>query len=75
KCFRREVLAAIDLDTVRSNGYAFQIELTYRAHGRGYRIAEVPIVFQERRVGASKMSKGIVLEAMVKVWEFRFGRG
>jgi dolichol-phosphate mannosyltransferase len=74
KCFRRQVLESIDLETVRSNGYAFQIELTYRAHRRGFRIAELPIVFYERRVGASKMSKDIVIEAMLMVWRFRFGR-
>ena len=73
KCFRRVVLEAMDLQTVRSNGYAFQIELTYRAHRRGFRIAEVPIVFYERRVGYSKMSRDIVLEAMLRVWQFRFG--
>jgi dolichol-phosphate mannosyltransferase len=74
KCFRRQVLESIDLETVRSNGYAFQIELTYRAHRRGFRIVELPIVFYERRVGASKMSKDIVIEAMLMVWRFRFGR-
>lgn len=75
KCFRREVLEAIDLGSVRSNGYAFQIELTYRAHQRGFRIAELPIVFYERRVGSSKMSRAIVLEGMLRVWQFRFGKG
>jgi dolichol-phosphate mannosyltransferase len=74
KCFRRHVLEAIDLEAVRSNGYAFQIELTYRAHQQGFRIAEIPIVFYERRLGASKMSKDIVIEAMLMVWRFRFGR-
>jgi dolichol-phosphate mannosyltransferase len=75
KCFRRAVLEAIDLGSVRSNGYAFQIELTYRAHQRGFRIAELPIVFYERRVGSSKMSRAIVLEGMLRVWQFRFGKG
>ena len=75
KCFRRTVLEAIDLGSVRSNGYAFQIELTYRAHQRGFRIAELPIVFYERRVGSSKMSRAIVLEGMLRVWQFRFGKG
>ena len=74
KCFRRQVLEAINLETVKSNGYAFQIELTYRAHERGFRIVELPITFYERRVGASKMSKDIVLEAMLMVWRLRFGR-
>ncbi|HEX6511077.1 MAG TPA: polyprenol monophosphomannose synthase [Chloroflexota bacterium] len=74
KCFRRAVLEAISLDSVRSNGYAFQIELTYRAHRQGFRIAELPIVFYERRVGSSKMSRAIVLEGMLRVWQFRFGQ-
>jgi len=72
KCFRREVLEQIGLDGVRSNGYAFQIELTYRAHQRGFRIVELPILFHERRVGSSKMSRAIVLEGMLRVWQFRF---
>jgi dolichol-phosphate mannosyltransferase len=71
KCFRREVLEAIDLPSVACTGYAFQIELTYRAHRRGFRVAEVPIVFEDRRVGKSKMSRRIVLEAIRKVWSIR----
>jgi dolichol-phosphate mannosyltransferase len=71
KCFRREVLEAIDLGSVACTGYAFQIELTYRAVRRGFRVAEVPIVFADRRVGQSKMSKRIVLEALRKVWSIR----
>jgi dolichol-phosphate mannosyltransferase len=71
KCFRREVLEAIDLASVECSGYAFQIELTYRALRRGFRVAEVPIVFTDRRVGHSKMSRRIVLEAMRKVWSMR----
>jgi dolichol-phosphate mannosyltransferase len=67
KCFRREVLEAIALDRVRSRGYAFQIELTYRAIRRGYRVQEVPIRFVDRVVGGSKMSRAIVLEAIWKV--------
>jgi dolichol-phosphate mannosyltransferase len=67
KCFRREVLEAIDLEAVRSRGYAFQVELTYRAIQRGFKVAEVPIVFRDRRVGASKMSRSIVLEAIWRV--------
>jgi dolichol-phosphate mannosyltransferase len=74
KCFRREVLEAIDLDSVRSQGYAFQVELTYRAIQMGFRVEEVPIVFTERRVGASKMSKRIVLEAALMVPQLRMGR-
>jgi len=71
KCFRAEVLRAIDLDSVHSTGYAFQIELTYRAIRRGFRVVEVPIVFEDRRVGQSKMSRAIVLEALLMVWKIR----
>ncbi len=71
KCFRRQVLEAIDLSTVECSGYAFQIELTYRALRKGFRVVEVPIVFEERRVGQSKMSRRIVLEAIAKVWSIR----
>ncbi len=67
KCFRRVVLETIDLDSVRSRGYAFQIELTYRALRRGFRVREVPIRFVDREVGGSKMSRTIVLEAIWKV--------
>jgi dolichol-phosphate mannosyltransferase len=78
KCFRREVLEAIDLDKVNSNGYSFQIEMNYKAWKKGFRLTEVPIVFTERTEGRSKMSKAIVREAMWKVWELRlrslFGR-
>ena len=74
KCFRRHVLETIDLDGVTSKGYAFQIELTYRAHLAGFRIAEVPIVFPDRKVGQSKMSGRIVREAMLKVIKLRFDR-
>jgi dolichol-phosphate mannosyltransferase len=74
KCFRREVLEAIDLDSVRSQGYAFQVELTYRALQMGFRVEEIPIVFTERRVGASKMTKRIVLEAAWMVPQLRMGR-
>jgi dolichol-phosphate mannosyltransferase len=67
KCFRREVLEAIDLDAVSSRGYAFQIEMTYRALRAGFRVVEVPITFVDREHGGSKMSRGIVLEAIWKV--------
>ncbi|HUQ22507.1 MAG TPA: polyprenol monophosphomannose synthase [Gaiellaceae bacterium] len=67
KCFRRRVLETIDLDAVHSRGYAFQIELTYRALRRGFRVREVPIRFVDRKVGGSKMSRSIVLEAIWKV--------
>jgi dolichol-phosphate mannosyltransferase len=74
KCFRREVLEALELSSVECSGYAFQIELTFRALRRGFRVVEVPIVFADRRVGRSKMSRRIVLEAMRKVWSMRFSR-
>ncbi|MBI5508826.1 MAG: polyprenol monophosphomannose synthase [Deltaproteobacteria bacterium] len=67
KCFRREVLAAFDLDAVKTTGYAFQIELTYRAVRRGFRVVETPITFVERTDGVSKMSRRIVVEALLKV--------
>jgi dolichol-phosphate mannosyltransferase len=71
KCFRREVLEAIDLASVECSGYAFQIELTYRALRKGFRVVETPIIFEDRRVGQSKMSRRIVLEAISKVWSIR----
>jgi dolichol-phosphate mannosyltransferase len=67
KCYRRRVLEGIDLDAVRSRGYAFQIETTYRALRAGFRVVEVPITFVDREVGGSKMSRSIVLEAIWKV--------
>ncbi|PID38526.1 MAG: dolichyl-phosphate beta-D-mannosyltransferase [Proteobacteria bacterium] len=73
KCFRRQVLEAIDLDSIRSEGYSFQIEMTYRALQRGFKVVEVPIIFADRRVGQSKMSKAIVAEAMWMVWRIRLG--
>jgi dolichol-phosphate mannosyltransferase len=72
KCFRREALAAIDLDRVRSNGYAFQIEMSFRMWRKGLRIAEIPIVFVDRTLGNSKMSKRIVREAVWMVWRLRW---
>jgi dolichol-phosphate mannosyltransferase len=72
KCFRRHVLEAIPLDQVRSNGYAFQIEMSFRAWKRGFRIAEIPIVFHDRTEGESKMSKRIVREAIWMVWRLRW---
>jgi len=71
KCFHRKVLESIDLSTVECSGYAFQIELTFRALRRGFRVVEIPIVFVDRQVGQSKMSKRIVLEALRKVWSIR----
>ncbi len=67
KCFRREVLEALDLDAIRSRGYAFQVEMTYRAIELGFDVVEVPIVFRDRQAGASKMSRSIVLEAIWRV--------
>ena len=67
KCIRREVLEAIDLDAIHSRGYAFQIELTYRALRKGFRVVEVPIRFTDRVEGRSKMSRAIVAEAIWKV--------
>jgi dolichol-phosphate mannosyltransferase len=72
KCFRRSVLEAIDLNRVRSNGYAFQIEMSFRAWKRNFRIAEIPIVFVDRTEGTSKMSKSIVREAVWMVWRLRW---
>ena len=72
KCFRRRVLESIDLGDVKSNGYAFQIEMTYRAWKKGFRIVEIPIVFVDRTEGSSKMSKKIVREAVWMVWRLRW---
>jgi dolichol-phosphate mannosyltransferase len=74
KCFRREVLEAIGLERLHGAGYVFQIETTYRALQRGFRVVEVPITFSERRTGHSKMSRAIVLEAMWRVPLLRLGR-
>jgi dolichol-phosphate mannosyltransferase len=71
KCFRRAVLEAIPLEKVRSNGYAFQIEMSFRAWRRGFRLVEVPIIFTDRVEGHSKMSKKIVREAVWMVWWLR----
>jgi dolichol-phosphate mannosyltransferase len=73
KCYRRAVLETIDLDAITSRGYAFQIETTYRTLRAGFRVVEVPIVFADREVGGSKMSKAIVLEAIWKVPLLRLG--
>jgi dolichol-phosphate mannosyltransferase len=71
-CWRRRALEAIDLATVSSNGYSFQIEMKYRALAAGMRLVEIPIVFVDRRVGQSKMSRAIFAEALLKVWALRF---
>jgi dolichol-phosphate mannosyltransferase len=73
-CWRRAALEAIELSTITSNGYSFQIEMKYRAVKKGLRLVETPIVFVDRRVGQSKMSRAIVAEALLKVWAIRFRR-
>ncbi|MEI8133752.1 MAG: polyprenol monophosphomannose synthase [bacterium] len=72
KCFRREVLEAINLDDIHSNGYAFQIEMNFRAWRKKFRIKEIPIVFVDRHAGTSKMNKAIVREAVGLVWKLKF---
>ena len=73
KCCRREVLEAIDLDSIRSRGYAFQVEMTYRTIQHGFKVVEVPIVFRDRRAGSSKMGRAIVAEAIWRVPLLRHG--
>jgi dolichol-phosphate mannosyltransferase len=73
KCFRREVLERIDLDSIEVRGYAFQVEMTYRAIQLGFSVAEVPIVFRDRRAGESKMDGAIVTEAILRLPRLRFG--
>ncbi len=72
KCYRRTVLENIDLNSIRSNGYSFQIETNFKAWKKGFRVCEVPIVFVDRREGVSKMSKHIVYEAAWMVWKLKF---
>jgi dolichol-phosphate mannosyltransferase len=74
RCYRREVLEGIDLDTIQSQGYAFQVELAYRVMQHGFKIVEIPIIFLDRRVGKSKMSRKIVMEAFAYVLRTRFGK-
>ncbi len=71
KCFRREVLQSINLEKIRSNGYAFQIEMNFKAWKKGFRLKEIPIIFVDRVEGTSKMSKKIVREAITMVWKLR----
>ena len=71
KCFHRRVLKALPLDRVNSDGYAFQVEMHYRTWRAGFTVEEVPVIFTERTEGQSKMSRGIVYEAALKVWELR----
>jgi dolichol-phosphate mannosyltransferase len=73
KCFRRNVLESLDLESIRSDGYSFQIEMNYRCHERGFRIGEIPIIFVDRHAGSSKMSKQIVREAVLMVWKLKLG--
>ena len=72
KCFRRSAIEAIDLGTVGSDGYSFQIEMNYRCMEKGLKIVEVPIIFIDRHAGSSKMSKKIVYEAVFMVWRLKF---
>ena len=74
KCFKREVLEQIDLDHVRSDGYAFQIEMNFRCWQKGFRICEIPIIFVDRHSGTSKMSRRIIYEAIWIVWWLRLKR-
>jgi dolichol-phosphate mannosyltransferase len=75
KCFRRAALQSVDLDAIRSNGYSFQIEMTHKLWRQGLRIAEVPIIFTDRFLGSSKMSRKIVFEALWMVWRLWFQNG
>jgi dolichol-phosphate mannosyltransferase len=75
KCFRREVLERLDLESIHTEGYGFQIELTYRALRAGFRVKEIPIVFRERQAGLSKMTARIAAEAVWKVPALRLRRG
>jgi dolichol-phosphate mannosyltransferase len=72
RCYRRNVLQALDLETITTTGYAFQIELIYRVVCRGFRVREVPFTFVDRRAGKSKMSAAIIVEAVWKIWRIRF---
>jgi dolichol-phosphate mannosyltransferase len=72
KCFRRSTLESIGLDSIRSDGYSFQIEMNYRCKEKGFCIVEVPIIFIDRHSGSSKMSRKIVLEAVFMVWKLKF---
>jgi dolichol-phosphate mannosyltransferase len=72
KCFRRQALLALDLERIRSEGYAFQIEMAYACQRKGLRLCEIPIYFEDRSMGRSKMSSWIILEAMWRVWQMRW---
>lgn len=73
KCFNRHVLEAIDIGSIKSDGYSFQIEMNYRCNEKGFSIGEIPIIFVDRHAGSSKMSKQIVREAVFMVWKLKFG--
>jgi hypothetical protein len=75
RCWRREALAKIPLDTITSDGYSFLVEVTFQAARAGITIAEVPIVFVERRLGASKLSSGVLVESMITPWRLAFTHG
>ncbi len=72
KGFNRQVLEDLDLGTIRSSGFSFQIEVTFQCHRQGFAIVEVPIMFEDRRMGQSKMNRHIITEAMLMVWRLRF---
>lgn len=74
KCWSRKALKAVELDTVRSRGYSFQIEMTFRAWHKGFRIKEIPIIFTDRTIGESKMTKSIMLEAALIIWRLKIWR-
>jgi len=74
KCFTSNVLKDIDLDNIKSDGYSFQIELTYKAYNMGYSVREIPIIFKDRKKGSSKFSKSIFWEAILMVWRLRMGK-
>jgi len=74
RCYRRKVLERIDLDSIQSQGYAFQVELVYRVLQQGFKVVEIPIIFMDRRVGKSKMSRKIFIEGLLYVLRTRFGR-
>lgn len=73
KCFKRKVIESIDLDKIHSDGYAFQIEMHYRAWKKGFKIKEIPIIFVDRHSGTSKMSRKVMFEAAIVVWKLRVG--
>ncbi|MFH1073641.1 MAG: polyprenol monophosphomannose synthase [Candidatus Firestonebacteria bacterium] len=72
KCFKAEVLKAVNLDRIKSDGYSFQIEMNYRAHKNGFKICEIPIIFIDRHSGTSKLNRNIIFEALLMPWSLRF---